>query len=312
MIIEKKNLNQEEFALYLEVQRELTNIFNEDKEFIKEYNHSYNFYKQKFYKTIKEKPDRDQFSEKFYNYSTDLFFQGFYIAKTALQDPTAIFPDQFFMQTEGILKEQTFSIINGYTSNELLQIVSHGETAEFETWLLVQYSSVEKVLFQTKKDIVTYGAYKFILEERAKRNLKPKADKNKVGIISRTDDCLFLDPDKYISCIAAHDKGEVWEINYWSTYETKRQIGEINVISLSKEEVEISINKLPFYMENENTKVTRGQIILTANLTKEIADHEVRILVENLYNMMKDRHGDKVDIQIKLARIEETLHYQPI
>jgi hypothetical protein len=295
------------------VNKRLKNLWEDDEEFRDYFEGIFEFYKNKLYKVLGNRVNHDDFLESYFVYIADLFYQGYYLGRELLENKEATFADRFFEQPNGVIKEQTYDILNG-AAGDLIQLLSHEESAEFETSIIQENEAARPVLLQIKTDIATLGTYQAFLDERNTRKLSvyPESDDEFKGLLHRADDLFFVDPQKYFICLYTDGHSEVWELNLWQTVPTRnRKIGEVHVSVYEPEVTNRMIEKLPFYQGYEGLKKSQKSITMTLTLTERVDEKEQLPIVANMVESIKSRlNVEYDDINVSLSVTEKLYNYK--
>lgn len=277
---------------YEYVSRRLKRLMNEDKEFQVTFREIFDFYKNKVSKVLGTKVKSDEFLDKYFDYVTDLFFQGYYLVREMVDSEDVAIGDRFFKQPDGIIKEQLYDLLNGVTG-DLVQNLSHEDSANFESSLIQENEEVQMVLMQVKKDIACIGALKAILDEREKKAIKVKPefeDLDIKGLLARTDDLFFVDPQKYLICLMTDTHSEIWDLCLWSSVPAKnRKIGEVHVSVFEPENINKMIENLPYYQGLEGMRREQKGVSVTLSFTDKVDEKESPNIISNIVESIKNR-----------------------
>lgn len=313
MKIETGKLNQKEKHLHEQCNNRLINLWNEDPSFNSKYKSFFHFQLAKFQKIISDKGEKDDFAMNLYNYMSDVFYQGYYLGLELFNHSEVKVEDFFFEQPNGILREQVYDILNGATG-DLIQILSHNESAAFESELIQHYQETQDILLEVKKETACFGAFQCFLDEREVRKVlikKEPGDEIK-GIIARSDDFFFVDPQKFLFCLLSSPTTELWELRYWSGYETRSEkLGQVHVSLFKPENINENYKCLPFYQGYEALKTDRPILFLTIHLQDRIRETERLPIVAQIIENAKIRNGLEYH-EIKTSIIVSNECYQYI
>lgn len=303
---------QTEQTRYEQCIKELNSEFEHNNQFVIYFNNIFEFYKQKFWKFIKEKPLQKEFGENFFTYSQQLFIEGYFMVDDFIQQPnTEKIPNEFLAQPNGIIQQQVFDILN--SEQGLEDIISLDQTVEFEAWVLDNYEKAEHLLFEVKRDIILLGgAHRFIKErEKQEISIRNEPEERVKGIIHRSDDLFFVVPQKYLACVFTNPTTENWTLFYWSTLGKEEGIGNLTVQKYLKNDLQRMFQELPQYEMNKPTDVPEKHIVLTLTLEKDIHDVELYFLCSTLIQAISKRQNIiPQNIHLHIAKTNGTLLFQ--
>jgi hypothetical protein len=313
MKIELLNLPKEVMHRHDVCSKRLKNLWENDEQFVENFKGYFEFYKNKFAKIFAKSSLRDEFIEKFFTYVTDLFYQGYYLGLELLEHDEVTIEDLFFAQTDGVIREQVYDILKG-AAGDLVQLLSHKESADFETWVLEQDDSAQPILLQTKVDFACLGAYQCFLDERKSRDIhvisEPEGDIQ--GIVARSDELFFVDPQKFLACLFTDGHSELWDIYLWATVPTRnKKVGEVHVSYFKPEVTNKLVEVLPFYRGLEAMKREEGVVTITLILSSKVSERERFPIVANIVQNVNKRLGlDYSNINVTLCISDDFQTYR--
>ncbi|MEX3623668.1 hypothetical protein [Viridibacillus arvi] len=316
MIIEDVGLDKKDKERFKFVDRRLKYLLAEDVEFQNQFKDMFEYYKNKLSKVLGNKVKNDEFLDPYFTYVTDLFYQGYYLGREMLEHKEVEFGERFFQQPDGVIKEQVFDLLEGVTGN-LVQILSHKESAEFETALIEENEAAQMTLLQIKKDIACLGTLQALIDERNEKGLvvTPEIDDDFKGLLSRSDDLFFVDTQKYLICILTDNNSEIWDLCLWSTIPTRnKKIGEVHVSVFEAEQTNTMIERLPYYQGFEAFKREQKSVSVTLSLTERVDEKDQFPIISNIVEAIKNRlHVGYEDINVTVSKTEElsTYKYNP-
>lgn len=271
------------------------------------------YHKNKLVKVLGSRVNHDDFFDPYFNYVTDLFYQGYYLGRELIENADVLIADRFYEQPDGIIKEQTYDILSG-AAGDLVALVSHEESLAYEDTLIQENEAVKPILLQIKLDITTLGTYQALLDERSAKKISvtPESDSEFKGLLHRSDDLLFVDPQKYLICLYTDGRSEVWDLNLWQTVSTRnRKIGEVHVSVYEPETTNKMIEKLPFYQGYEGLKRDKKTVMLSLALTERVEEREQLPIVASMVESIKSRlNVDYEDVTVSLSVTDKIYNYQ--
>lgn len=313
MNIPQQNLPNDVLHRHDVVSKRLKNLWEKDEQFGEDFKGYFEFYKNKFVKVSSNRSIRDEFIDKFFTYVTDLFYQGYYLGLELLEHEEVSVEDRFFSQPNGIIKEQIFDLLTG-AAGDLVQVLSHEDSAEFEMWILAEDDSAEPALLQTKVDIACLGTLQAFLDARKSKDIYVAAEPTGElqGIAYRSDDLFFVDPQKFLACLATDGQSEVWELRLWSTVPAReRKIGEMHVSRFKVDVTNKLVEVLPFYRGYEAMKKEEDTVMINLTLTTKVPEREQLPIVANVVQSINKRWGiDYKNINVTVAVSEDLQTYQ--
>lgn len=295
------------------VNKRLKKLWKQDENFRYNFEGVFEYYRNKLSKALGSRVNHEDFFEQYFNYVTDLIYQGYYLGRELLENKEVLIADRFFEQPDGVIKEQTYDILSG-AAGDLVQLVSHEENEAYESALILENKEVKPILIQIKKDIATLGTYQAFLDERSAKKLSiyPESDDEFKGLLHRADDLFFVDPQKYFICLYTDSHSEKWDLNLWQTITTRnRKIGEVHVSVYEPEITNKMVEKLPLYQGYEGFKRDRKTVLLTLNLTEDVEEKEHLPIVANMVESIKNRlNVEYEDVHVSLSVSEKIYNYQ--
>ncbi|WP_121616773.1 hypothetical protein [Virgibacillus halodenitrificans] len=295
------------------VSKRLKNLWKEDEYFRNKFQSIFEYHKSKLFKVLGNRVNHEDFFDPYHNYITDLFYQGYYLGRELVENQDVLIADRFFEQPNGIIREQTYDILSG-AAGDLADLVSHEDSLAYEQKLITENEAVGPVLLQAKIDTVTLGTYQALLDERSSKNLfvTPELGDEFRGLLHRSDDLLFVDPQKYFICLLTNGHSEVWDLNLWQTIPARsRTIGRVHISVYEPETTNKMVEKLPFYQGYEGLKKDRKTVTISLSLTERISEKEQLPIIASMVESIKNRLNiEYEDIQVSLSVTEKISNYQ--
>lgn len=255
----------------------------------------------------------DEYVEQYFEYISDLFYQGYYLGLEMLDHNEVQFSDRFFQQPNGLMKEQIYDLLEGATGN-LVGIVSSEQSDVFDQLILDQAEFVGSLLVQIKKDVASLGTLQALVDHRTKVGISVQSELENVykGLLARSDDLFFVDPQKYFICVMTNGQSEKWDLCLWSTFQAQNnKIGEAHVTVFDPIESNEAVEFLPFYQGFEAFKRSEKTVSVTLVLNDKVDEKEclpiVSIMIESLHLRLKVPYDS---ISITLATTEKINSYQ--
>ena len=292
---------------------EISQEFEKNNQFVISFNNSFEFYLLKFWRFIKEKPEREEFSEQFFIYAKQLFLEGYFVVDEYINQPeTESIPNDFLTQPNGLIKEQSYGILNAEQGLE--DIISLDTTVPFEAWVLNNHEGTEQLLYEVKRDLIILGAnFRFIKErENRKIFIKPELEERIKGILHRSDDLFFIDPQKFLACVFTNPSTEIWSIHHWSTVENEKTFGNLMIQKFLKSDLNRIYQELPIHGENKPDAVPNNYIILTLSLEQNIQENELHLICSTLLDaIVKRQNMNKKNIHLRIIKNSNIMYFQP-
>lgn len=313
MNIDIEALPEEQRKRHMACNKRLTQLWEKNAEFIKEYRTTYNYYINKSNHYIKGRSNRKEFQEKFLPYMNDLFYQGYYMGLEMLEHPEVTIENQFLLQPNGLIRDQTFDILRKATEN-INECFSHDGNLVFEKEIKEKYPTFMKELSQAKIDIGCSGTYQAFLNEREKREVWIRKEPPEVvqGILARSDDYLFVDPQKFITCVSTSKTNELWELYYWSGIESRdRKIGEVTLSCYEKEAINELYKHSPYYQGFESFVSETSKYHVSLILDEKIEEAERLHIISTIADSLTQRRSlEYTDVTVSLIISSEYNSYQ--
>lgn len=297
-----------------EAREKVITLINEDEHFLQEISKLINYYSYIFFETIKAKPEREEFQNHFFDYVKELIINGFTSGLDLIRHEQTKIEDDFFLNPNGIVREQIIPVINEASNNNLQQFVSTEQTQQFEMWLLEIYPDTENRLLQTKKEIALYGVYRAFLQERERRNILIKAEDPKIfkSILHRADDLLFVSPQFFLSCQYFNGNSETWYLNQSLAVDnsTNHLVGIIQINYIDAKQHTHLLNHLPYanLLPIYNQDVAYIHVSVNKNMVKKGA---LLHLIELIHKQLETRMNLNQDqVHVSIAETDNFLTYQ--
>lgn len=297
-----------------QVTKRLTYLMNEDKAFILHFKIIFDYYHSKLVNTLGKKVNKhDDFLDHYYMYISDLFYQGYYLGLELLENKEVMIEERFYQKPNGIIKEQIYNLLEGATG-DLVSVVSDENNKKFEKPFINEDGTSAFIFTQLKKDITSLGALQSIIDHRDKLQLSvtPEQDNQFKGLIARSDDLFFVDPQKYLLCVMTDGKSEKWDLCLWSSVTTRNnKIGEVHVSVYNAEDVNIMVNQLPYYQGLEAFKHENKRVIITLICNDQVEEKEQLPIIQSIIENTKQRLNLSYDsITVTLAAAPDISTYQ--
>lgn len=305
-------MEKEEKQLHDICKNDLDSIWK-NKAFIKEYEGYIRYYLLKIRRFMASRSDWEDVANEFYYFVADLFYQGYFIGLQMKMKPEIEIQDVFYEQPDGLLREQVFDILSGATT-DINRVVSHIDNMSYIDRMKTFNDELVPVLEQIKITTACYGCYHFFKNERKKRQLaireEPNAPQN--GILHRSDDLLFISPEKYLVCLNTDSQTEIWTLNYWNGINTKfREIGIVKVSYFSEETISKNYEILPYYQGLESIKANKPKYLIDITCKEKIQDYEKQIILTALFDNIANRQNTKNEnIHFSIAITPEIEYFQ--
>ncbi|MFL0364643.1 MULTISPECIES: hypothetical protein [Pseudobacillus] len=314
MIVQTLDLPKKEQNLHDYCSKQLKKLWN-DKSFYEDYQSFLRFYYLKLQKIITIRSEREEIADEFYDFISDLVYQGFYLGLELINHPEVQIGDQFLLQKDGVIREQVYGILTG-AAGDLERIVSHSESMKFQTKLNENYPTIDRVINQLKIDASCYGCFYALLNERKQRklNVQDEEGKGAKGLLYQADDLFFATPQTYFACVAVSPFSEVWELNIWSGVETRsRRIGEIHVAYFDVDNLNNGFQQLPYYQGYEAMLADSPKIIAKALLDEKLPEWEKLFHIDRISESILNRNNivaDNLHVTVGSGTVSEIKYYK--
>ncbi|MEI5919401.1 hypothetical protein ACMHYP_23165 [Bacillus cereus] len=305
-------LNIDEKTMLEKCEKSLKELM-EQKEFNDEFNKMFLFYIYKLSNKINDNEVKDKLTSKFFDYCSVLLYQGYFLGVELLSSPDVVVKDSYFEQPNGIIREQIPMQLEEATKG-LSQLLNDAETRKFESWILDNNKNVENIINQIKIDIACMGAYYAFLNEREHRGVLVRKE-GKYGMLNRPDDFLFLDPQKFVTCLIANEKTEVWDIYLWSTIRShNKKIGEISIMKFNTEETDYAYSNFAYYQGVEFIKSLYDKALVTIKVDEFMPERELNVIqsvvADRIANSTKIPF-DNIDLNVTIFTSNVSYQYNP-
>lgn len=295
------------------VNKRLKKLWKEDETFQDKFGAIFEFHRNKLSKVLGNRVHHEDFFDSYFDYITDLFYQGYYLGRELLENPDVLIADRFFKQPDGVIKEQTYDILSG-AAGDLVGLLTHEENLAYEELLYQENEAVKPILLQTKIDVATLGTFQAFIDERSAKKItvQPEPEDKYKGLLHRSDDLFFVDPQKYFICTFTDGNSEVWDLNLWQTIATRsRKIGEVHVSIYEADITNRMVEVLPFYQGYEGLKRDRKSVIVSLSLTDRVDEKEQLPIVARMVEAIKNRlNVEYEDVHVSLTVTEKIYNYQ--
>ena len=296
------------------VNKRLTYLMNEDKTFTLQFKLIYDYYHSKLVKTLGKKVSKhEDFTDQYFMYITNLFYQGYYLGLELIDNTEVNIVDRFYQQPNGIIKEQVYNLLEGATG-DLVSIVSDENGQKFENPFINENETAALIFIQLKKDISSLGTLQAILDQRNKLELTvtPEQDNQYKGLIARSDDLFFVDPQKYLICVMTDGKSEKWDLCLWSSLTARNnKIGEVHVSMFDVEDVNKTVETLPYYQGLEAFKRAEKSVSISLICNDTVEEKEQLPIIQSIIENVKQRLNLSYDsITVSFAVTSNITTYQ--
>lgn len=306
-------LNKEVKKRNEKVNRRLTQLMKEDETFQLRFKMIYDYYYAKLLKVVGNKMKHEEYTNQYFAHISDLFYQGYYLGLEMLDHDEVQFSDRFFQQPNGIMQEQIYDLLEGATG-DLVKVVSEEQYNLLERMVLQEDEFSGVLLNQIKKDITCLGTLQALVDHREKVGIliAPELDNPYKGLLYRSDDLFFVDPQKHLICVMTNGRSEKWDLTLWSTLKTRNnKVGEVHVTVFESTETNEAINHLPYYQGFEAFKRSEKTVFVTLIVNEKVTEKERLPIVSMLIESLKARLNVPYEsISITLAATEEFTSYQ--
>lgn len=257
-----------------QVTKILSKKYKEDQEFRQNLDYLYFFYGRKYLHLATDDSQKKYIEDNLFDMIKSQFYQGYYIMREILNDPSIELDEQIWSANKGIIR------------NELPILMENVFEDSKDTWFLStlgkkigmmimqKINDVYEVIQQTRKDAALYGVYQAFIDD--KRYQPKKSNENHSLLLGDPFDLHFLNPQIYMKAQYITDEQEIWDIYTWSTF--KGGVKWVGSIQLSKIPSDIQMIYLLQFTVNEIVSDFEKYEILE-NALKRLSD-EVKALTQ--------------------------------
>lgn len=290
----------------------LKNLLNQSM-FKSEFEKVYHYYYYLLNKKVRQKGLEEELFSNFYEYCTTTLFQGYYIGYEFLNTTDILVKDSYFEQPDGVIKQQIPDQLE-IATNGLLSKLEDSNTKKFEEWILKHNKNLQNTLDQIKKDLACLGARYSFFDERIERNIEVRK-RPKYGMLHRPDDFIFLDPQKFATCVIANDSSEVWDIHWWSTIKAhESKLGEIQIVKFKTDETDYAYSNFVYYQGMEFMKSVYDKVLITIKVGEFVPEKEITVIqafvVEQIARECKVPF-ENINLNITIYTTNKSLQYNP-
>ncbi|MFE7064200.1 hypothetical protein ACFVAD_18885 [Sutcliffiella sp. NPDC057660] len=260
--------------------------FERNKDFRDEFMGYIYFYSQKFLHILKEEY-HSEFEKVFEEVTKSQFYQGYYLMLEIINDNETVIQPEFLTQPIGYLTNEVPGMLNEGFKGKLKDIIRTSITQNFVLWMITKFEDVFDLLNQVIYDITCLGARQALIDERNK--LEENTSAQNQCWLGDGYDYNFISPQAYIILKTKTPQIESWDIQWWSTLNNSRKIGEVTALHVVTPEEEIN------------------GYILNIQISKQMAESEIMNAARLLSTILSTRNNIEFsDMLINVSIVEES------
>ncbi|WP_066412906.1 hypothetical protein [Sutcliffiella cohnii] len=286
-------------------QEQLTEHFNNNNQFIKDYATMFYYYANTFNNIVSEDM-REEFQSRLYESVKTQYYNGYFIAREFLAHEETEVPDGWLTQPEGIMKQQIPPMLFDAAGGDFAEIVRTETSQKLVSWSITKFENIRSLLQEVIIDVTLLGSFRAFIDERNIRGLNVRASGNEVemGILAPYNDFHFIDPQKYLLCLLNHQDTEVWEIHLWSSIQVeKTKVGEVSIHRLTNQTLQSMYNNLPIYQGLEVNGENHEMFYISISILGEYESDLNPITEEILGSIAKNTDIDTNNIAVNVSVI---------